>query len=49
MIFYEVILVVQKDKPIIEHSKLNFDQVLIWDKVYCLCIGAIFWLDPNLD
>jgi hypothetical protein len=39
MILYEAILVMQKDKPIIEHLEQKFDQVLI---KYCLCIREIF-------
>jgi len=34
MICYKVIMVMLKDKPMVEHLELNFEWLLTWDKVY---------------
>jgi hypothetical protein len=34
MTFYEVIMVVLKDKPMVERLEQNFEWLLMWDKVY---------------
>jgi hypothetical protein len=34
MIFYDVIMVLLKDKLMVEHLELNFERMLMQDKVY---------------
>jgi len=34
MTFYKVIMVVLKDKSMVQHLEQNFEWLLMWDKVY---------------